>query len=719
MTDADAPAPVARPTVTDADAPVARPTVTDAETPVAPAHRHDAGRRPRPTTTRQRRSRCEPGPPTASTETLVPPPVKRRGRRTAVLAGTLAVVAVAGTAGAIAGSSDGETPAPAPPRVAALDAGAAKVSVPATWQRTQDGPAIPGLEFDEPASVAGAGGELVTGRLPEAGGRTAAAPRTSSSRCPRRPSSANAVKLGPVEAYRYDRSASRRLRSAAAAVRRADGRGRHRRRVRLRGRRLHGRVRGGRLHPEAERGRGVPARPGRGLRRPPRRRRSASSATSAATASRRCARRRRAAGRPTRPTTSPRATPPRAARSAIRRPTRRFAPPPRRSRPRSTGSAERLRGPGRGGPRRPRTSYARAPAGRHPRRFALPCRGRRSRRAGVPDVSVSPLGPHRATAAELKDRAEAERRGHPFLVYRDPDDRQVLVMLEAERVTVGRRPDTDLSLAWDAGVSRTHAELERIGREWVLVDDGLSQNGSFVNETRVIGRRRLANGDVLRFGRTLVAFCAPRATELEVTADVSDVMAAANIPPAQRRVLVELCRPLLASPPARRPGLQQADRRAALPQRRGRQDPPAGAVARVRRRRAAAEREADRARRARARDRRRHQPGRRIVIGLGAAGLLYEGQRIQIPEDGSYSAAHRTRACRSTPSARRAATPASSPTTAAIASSTSVPRTARTSTASRSAARTRSPAGTSSRSAARRSDSCGARRPARWRATCR
>ena len=52
-------------------------------------------------------------------------------------------------------------PAPAAPRVAAaLDAGAATVTVPVTWQRTQDGPAIPGLEFDEPASVAGAGGEL-------------------------------------------------------------------------------------------------------------------------------------------------------------------------------------------------------------------------------------------------------------------------------------------------------------------------------------------------------------------------------------------------------------------------------------------------------------------------------------------------------------------------------------------------------------------------------
>ena len=424
---------------------------------------------------------------------------------------------------------------------------------------------------------------------------------------------------------------SRRLRSATAAVTSCHRRGRHRRRVRLRGRRLHGRCEeaastlklNGPRRSRSARTRPSPAASTR---------RSASSATSAATASRRCARRRRAAGRPTRLTTSPPATPPRAARSAIRRPTRRFAPPPRRSLRALdglSGAYEDLAAAA----RRPRTELRARPGGHYPRRSPLPCRGRRSRRAGVPDVSVSPLGPHRATAAELKDRAEAERRGHPFLVYRDPDDHQVLVMLEAERVTVGRRPDTDLSLAWDAGVSRTHAELERIGREWVLVDDGLSQNGSFVNETRVVGRRRLENGDVLRFGRTLVAFCAPRATELEVTADVSDVMAAANIrPPSGACSSRSAAAAGLAAGPASR--FQQADRRAPLSQRRGRQDPPAGAVARVRRRRAAAEREANRARRARARDRRRHQPGRGIVIGLGAAGLLYEGQRIQIPEDG-------------------------------------------------------------------------------------
>ncbi len=170
-------------------------------------------------------------------------------------------------------------------------------------------------------------------------------------------------------------------------------------------------------------------------------------------------------------------------------------------------------------------------------------------------MSGSPLAPHSATAAELKERAEAERRGTPYLVDRDADEAQVLLELAdgIERVTVGRRPDTDLPLSWDPGVSRTHAELLRIGRDWALADDGLSQNGSYVNDQRVTGRRRLAHGDILRFGRTSVAFCAPRATALVATTAASDVQAAVNIPPAQRRVLVELCRPLLATPPARLP----------------------------------------------------------------------------------------------------------------------------------------------------------------------
>src|SRR5262245_59408866 len=50
-------------------------------------------------------------------------------------------------------------------------------------------------------------------------------------------------------------------------------------------------------------------------------------------------------------------------------------------------------------------------------------------------MSASPLRPHGATPAELAERQAAQRRGVPFLVYRDGDGAQVIVELTVERVT--------------------------------------------------------------------------------------------------------------------------------------------------------------------------------------------------------------------------------------------------------------------------------------------
>jgi pSer/pThr/pTyr-binding forkhead associated (FHA) protein len=42
-----------------------------------------------------------------------------------------------------------------------------------------------------------------------------------------------------------------------------------------------------------------------------------------------------------------------------------------------------------------------------------------------------------------------------------------------------------------------------------VIDDGLSRNGTFVNDRRVEGRRRLMDGDVLRCGATTLLFHSP------------------------------------------------------------------------------------------------------------------------------------------------------------------------------------------------------------------
>ena len=74
----------------------------------------------------------------------------------------------------------------------------------------------------------------------------------------------------------------------------------------------------------------------------------------------------------------------------------------------------------------------------------------------------------------------------PFLLYRDGDDRQVIIELPEDRprLTIGRSPRNDVALRWDGEVSRLHAELERVGADWLVSDDRLSRNGTYVNGER-------------------------------------------------------------------------------------------------------------------------------------------------------------------------------------------------------------------------------------------
>jgi pSer/pThr/pTyr-binding forkhead associated (FHA) protein len=106
---------------------------------------------------------------------------------------------------------------------------------------------------------------------------------------------------------------------------------------------------------------------------------------------------------------------------------------------------------------------------------------------------------------------EARRRGDPYLVYSDRHGHERVLSLPDSwtRVTIGRGMAADVSLAWDAGVSSVHADLQRMADNWVLVDEGLSRNGSYVNGERITGRRRLLDGDELRFGETTIQFHAP------------------------------------------------------------------------------------------------------------------------------------------------------------------------------------------------------------------
>jgi pSer/pThr/pTyr-binding forkhead associated (FHA) protein len=149
---------------------------------------------------------------------------------------------------------------------------------------------------------------------------------------------------------------------------------------------------------------------------------------------------------------------------------------------------------------------------------------------------------------EVQEVLVATRAGRPFLVHRDAEGSQVLTTLDRKPLlTVGRDAACDLALSWDDSVSRTHALLERLGRTWTLVDDGISRNGSSVNGQRITARVRLHDGDALRFGETLVTFHEPAGGSAVDATRTQEPLLSAPVTPMQRKVLLALCRPMLES----------------------------------------------------------------------------------------------------------------------------------------------------------------------------
>ena len=157
---------------------------------------------------------------------------------------------------------------------------------------------------------------------------------------------------------------------------------------------------------------------------------------------------------------------------------------------------------------------------------------------------MSALSLRAASPSELKEQLDAEAGGVPFLVFRDCEGRRRIVVLDGavDRLTIGRSPATDVALAWDREVSRVHAELQRVGGDWALSDDGLSRNGSFVNGVRISARRRLRDGDVMVLGGTALLYRAA-AGQTDPTLVPLSGTAAPTLSAIQRRVLLALARP--------------------------------------------------------------------------------------------------------------------------------------------------------------------------------
>lgn len=153
-----------------------------------------------------------------------------------------------------------------------------------------------------------------------------------------------------------------------------------------------------------------------------------------------------------------------------------------------------------------------------------------------------------STARELQAVRAQEDRNVPFLIHRDNAGRMIITELSEpdDELTVGRDAAREIALTWDREVSRLHARLVRVGNEWVIHDDGLSRNGTYVNGERVTSSTRLRDRDLVRIGRVAIAYRDPAEPAGSETLTSVDAKAPA-LSPAERRVLVALARPWVAA----------------------------------------------------------------------------------------------------------------------------------------------------------------------------
>ncbi|NDJ52615.1 MAG: FHA domain-containing protein [Chloroflexi bacterium] len=121
-----------------------------------------------------------------------------------------------------------------------------------------------------------------------------------------------------------------------------------------------------------------------------------------------------------------------------------------------------------------------------------------------------PLDPDVVSETEVPDRGSAAFPESGVFALVMPTGERVQEEVQTRR-TLGRSdkrhrqvvPDIDLAAfgAWENGVSRVHAALQREGEHLYLIDLG-STNGTFLNDVRLAPQspRLICDGDQVRLG---------------------------------------------------------------------------------------------------------------------------------------------------------------------------------------------------------------------------
>ncbi len=122
-------------------------------------------------------------------------------------------------------------------------------------------------------------------------------------------------------------------------------------------------------------------------------------------------------------------------------------------------------------------------------------------------VDVHPVDEAESALRDLDDEARAAvdalPGGSAMLVVQRGPNAGSRYLLDADLVTAGRHPDSDVFLD-DVTVSRRHAEFRRTGTGYLVRDVG-SLNGTYVNRDRV-DEVTLSNGDEVQVGKYRLVF---------------------------------------------------------------------------------------------------------------------------------------------------------------------------------------------------------------------
>lgn len=142
--------------------------------------------------------------------------------------------------------------------------------------------------------------------------------------------------------------------------------------------------------------------------------------------------------------------------------------------------------------------------------------------------------------------------GGALISWRDADGTQHVLNLSGHPavVTIGRRVECGIALPGDPRVSRVHAKLERVDCDWTVCDDGLSRNGTWINDEPLRGTHRLLDGDRLKVGGTVLTVRMPEGPESPSTQGATGVADGPGV--SRARVVVRLCGPLTVQVDGRR-----------------------------------------------------------------------------------------------------------------------------------------------------------------------